>query len=96
MPGVGSALDRNDHELIRTFSRQVSRLADEMERMNDRREQDSTPSATVDIQFTREGVSATVYGSENEVLDDSWFTWAEVEERKQIEASDITFEIGSE
>lgn len=38
MPGAGSALDRNDHALIQELTRQVERVADELERANDLRE----------------------------------------------------------
>ena len=49
---------------------------------------------TIDIKFTPEGVSATAYADgSNTVLEESWYTWAEVEERKGIEGSDITFEL---
>jgi len=49
---------------------------------------------TIDIQFTPEGVSATAYADDsNAVIDEAWFTWAEVEERRTINASDITFEL---
>ena len=47
---------------------------------------------TVDIQFTGEGVSATHYGENNEVLDEAWYTWAEVDELKEVSESAITFE----
>lgn len=35
MGGAGSALDQNDHQLIRQLTQQVGRLADELERRND-------------------------------------------------------------
>lgn len=35
MPGAGSCLDRNDFHLLKRFTRQVERLADEVERLND-------------------------------------------------------------
>jgi len=40
MPGAGSALDRNDHELIRRHTRAVEAVARELERLNDNLEGD--------------------------------------------------------
>lgn len=40
MAGAGSALDRNDYQLIEDLVRQVGRLADEVERLNDGLEDD--------------------------------------------------------
>lgn len=51
-------------------------------------------SHTVDIRFTNEGFSASVYtGEGNAVEDEAWFTWDEVEEMKSDEESHITFEL---
>ena len=47
----------------------------------------------VDIRFTLEGFSASVYGENNQVVDESWFTWAEVDELKSDEESHVTFQI---
>lgn len=47
----------------------------------------------VDIRFTLEGFSASVYGENNQVVDESWFTWDEVDELKSDEESHVTFEI---
>jgi len=35
MPGAGSALDRNDHELIRRHTRALERVGEQLERLND-------------------------------------------------------------
>lgn len=52
----------------------------------------SDPEVTVDVRFTSEGISMSMYGPENEVLDESWFTWPEVEEMKADDRSHVTFE----
>lgn len=40
MAGAGSCLDRNDYQLFQELSRNVERLADELERLNDNMEND--------------------------------------------------------
>ena len=40
MPGNDSALDRNDFQMLERLTRQVGRLADEIERLNDNIEAD--------------------------------------------------------
>ena len=40
MPGAGSALDRNDHELIRRHTRALERVGEELARLNDNLEDD--------------------------------------------------------
>ncbi|ERJ07438.1 hypothetical protein HLRTI_000480 [Halorhabdus tiamatea SARL4B] len=45
MAGAGSAFDRNDHRLIERLTRQVGKLADEVERQNDAREATNTEGA---------------------------------------------------
>lgn len=47
----------------------------------------------VDIRFAIEGLSASVYGENNRVVDETWFTWSEVETLKSDEASHVTFEL---
>lgn len=51
-------------------------------------------SYDVDIRFTSEGISASAYDSDGKVVEESWFTWDEVEEMKSDEESHITFELG--
>jgi len=46
MPGAGSALDKNDHRLIRQLTREVGRLADELEQLNDTLEADGEGEAS--------------------------------------------------
>jgi hypothetical protein len=48
---------------------------------------------TVDIRFTTEGISASVYGDDNQVIDEAWFTWDEVDQMKSDEESHVTFEL---
>lgn len=48
---------------------------------------------TVDGRFTPEGVSVSVYDDDGSVVDETWFTWDEVENRKGISQSDFTFEL---
>lgn len=60
-------------------------------------EGDDGPTFTVDIRFAGDGFSVSVYDwrdGEPTVYDEAWHTWAEVEERKGDESSDVTFEIG--
>jgi hypothetical protein len=51
------------------------------------------PDVTVDGRFTNDGLSVSVYDDNGTVLDETWFTWDEVEERKGDEQSDFTFEL---
>lgn len=51
------------------------------------------PDITVDGRFTREGISVSVYDENGHVVDETWFTYDEIEERKGDEESDFTFEI---
>lgn len=56
--------------------------------------EDNGPDVIIDGRFTGEGVSVSAYGDSGAtVLDEAWFTWAEVEDRKG-EGSDFTFELG--
>jgi len=48
---------------------------------------------TVDGRFTHEGISISVYGEDNEVIDEIWYTWDEVENMKGVSQSDFTFEL---
>lgn len=41
MAGAGSCFDRNDWEMLNRLTLNVSRLADEVERLNDNLEQDN-------------------------------------------------------
>lgn len=53
------------------------------------------PEFTVDIRFALEGISVSVYTDGGAaVVDESWYTWDEVDELKGNEESDITFELG--
>lgn len=52
----------------------------------------SDPEVTVDIRFTSEGVSASMYDADANVLDEAWYTWAEVGGMKADDRSHITFE----
>lgn len=40
MAGAGSCLDRNDYQLLERLNGNISRLADELERLNDNLEED--------------------------------------------------------
>lgn len=46
----------------------------------------------VEISFTSEGVTASVYDDLG-LIDESWYTWSEVEEMKDNEGPDITFDL---
>ena len=50
------------------------------------------PDATVDIRFTPDGFSASMYDEDAMLLDESWYTWDEIEDLKTYEESQITFE----
>lgn len=53
------------------------------------------PRFTVDVRFHIKGISISVYeGEDNEIHDETWFTWDEVEEMKSDEESHVTFELG--
>lgn len=55
------------------------------------------PKYLVVGQFTPEGVSVTVYGEKNQVIDETWFTWDEVDLQIEMNAeygtSSFTFEL---
>ena len=46
---------------------------------------------TVDIRFTSEGLSASAYEN-GALVDEAWFTWAEIELMKSDGESHITFQ----
>lgn len=50
---------------------------------------------TVDGRFTSEGISVSAYDEDGDVLDETWFTWGEVEDLKGLNESAFTFEITS-
>lgn len=52
----------------------------------------SNPDCTVDTRFTPEGISISMYDADGNLLDESWHTWAEVEEMKADDRSHVTFE----
>lgn len=51
------------------------------------------PDVTVDGRFTADGLSVSAYDKDGNVLDETWFTWTEIEELKGADGSDFTFEI---
>lgn len=48
--------------------------------------------ATIELKFTHEGVSLSVYDGDV-LLDETWFTWAEVEDNKSDGDVDSVIEI---
>jgi hypothetical protein len=54
---------------------------------------DESPDIIVDGQFTPEGLTVSVYDDDGNVLDETWFTWDEVEDRRSPDFSDFTFEL---
>ena len=48
---------------------------------------------TVDGRFTSEGISVSVYAPDGSVLDETWFTYDEIEEMKSDGQSHFTFEL---
>lgn len=54
---------------------------------------DRMPDFIVDGRFTSEGLSISIYDDNGNVEDETWFTWAEIEDRKEISQSDLTFEL---
>lgn len=101
-------LNRADRQLINRLINQVTRIASAAERIADALESDSDSGAIdaptsedispdagycVDVQYTTEGISITVYGPENEVHDETWHTWDEIETRRDTNASDFTAEL---
>lgn len=55
------------------------------------------PQFTVDGRFTPEGLSVSAYDAYGNVVDEVWFTYAEIEHsaENEPESSDFTFELGS-
>lgn len=51
------------------------------------------PDVTVDGRFTDEGLSVTAYDSDGGVLDEAWFTHAEIDDLAGTDGSDFTFEL---
>ena len=51
------------------------------------------PDFTVDGQFTRDGLSVSVYDEDGAVVDETWFTYEEMDERSINDFSDFTFEL---
>jgi hypothetical protein len=59
---------------------------------------DDTEQYTVDIRFATDGISASVYAvseapSQVDLLEEAWYTWAEVDELTSDSESHITFEL---
>lgn len=59
---------------------------------------DDTELYTVDIRFATDGISASVYAvsetpSQVDLLEEAWYTWAEVDELTSDSESHITFEL---
>lgn len=54
----------------------------------------NAPDFTVDGRFTSEGISVSVYDEDAILVDETWYTWDEVEEMKSDEESHFTFELG--
>lgn len=53
-----------------------------------------TPSKNfVDVRYEREGISITVYDKDRNVVEETWNTWSEIEEKKEINESHISLEI---
>lgn len=44
MPGAGSCLDKNDHQLIRRHTRALERVGEELARLNNNLEEDDDGS----------------------------------------------------
>lgn len=47
----------------------------------------------VDGRFTSEGISVSAYSDDGALLEETWFTYDEIEEMKSDEESHFTFEL---
>lgn len=47
----------------------------------------------VDGRFSPEGLSVSAYDSNGRLIDEIWYTWAEIEDLKSEEESHFTFEL---
>lgn len=54
------------------------------------------PDITIDGRFTPEGLSVSVYDADGNVLDEAWFTHAEISTLANEDGSDFTFEFGTD
>lgn len=82
-----------EHTQPATRSTGVSSENSKRSKLRTTRNRMDNPDYTVDGRFTQEGLSVSVYDEQANVVDETWFTWDEIEELKSEEGSDFTMEI---
>lgn len=89
------ALDAQTQEQLTDDERDaiLTAVDDSVGNNNDELVLEGDREVIVDGRVNRNGVSVTAYDEDRNVLEETWFTHAEVEELKKVSQSDFTFEI---
>lgn len=80
-----TALDRGEIDDAEAALRQIQAHTTALEAALNR-------MTTIDIRFGSNGLSASAYNQDGSLHDEAWFTWDEVDARKDDEESNVTFE----
>lgn len=81
--------NRQDRRLIERLIGALDQISDALTTLT---EPPSDPAYTVDLKYTDEGVSLSVY-DDGTLVDETWHTWSEAQAAAEIDESDVTFEL---